>query len=161
CWNIGETCLSVLEERGLTAKRIGLAGLPRLVAHDEWRRLLAGLSGATLVDAEAIVDRQRAIKSPREIVQMRRASEIAALAIARVAAVRGDGITESDLTAEVMRDARRAGAEDIRLMIARPREIGWAFRPPEAQRFDEDAFVLHVAVSWERYWWEATRTFRV
>ncbi len=162
CWNIAEACLSVLEERRLTNKRLGLAGMPRLVPYDEWRVLVAGLGQATLVDAEAIVDRHRAIKSPREIAQMRRASQIAAVASRCVTEVHAEHLTESDLAAEIMRDARRAGAEDIRLMIGRPRQTEWAFRPPEPQRLDEDAtFVLHLAVSWERYWWEATRTFRV
>lgn len=162
CWNIAETCLSVLEERGLTTGRIGLAGLPRLVPYDEWMRLAAGLSGAALIDAETIVDRQRAIKSPNEIAQMRRASQIAHLAVDRVTAVQGEHVTELGLAAEVVREARRAGAEDIRLMIGRPHEIEWAFGPPEERRLDDDdRFVLHVAVSWERYWWEATRTFRV
>jgi hypothetical protein len=33
CWNIAETCVAVLTERGLTGARIGLAGMPRLVPH--------------------------------------------------------------------------------------------------------------------------------
>jgi Xaa-Pro dipeptidase len=162
CWNIAEACVSVLEERGLTNQRLGLAGMPRLVPYDEWRQLVVGLGRAALVDAEAIVDRQRAIKSPREVAQMRRASELAMAAARRLSDVRAGRITESDLAAEIMRDARRAGAEDIRLMIARPAETHWAFRPPEEHRLDEDTtFVLHLAVSWERYWGEVTRTFHV
>ena len=50
---------------------IGLAGMPRLVPHGQWTTLAAGLADATLVNADAIVDRQRAIKSEREIAQIR------------------------------------------------------------------------------------------
>src|SRR5215471_7867485 len=162
CWNIAETCLSVLEDRGLTTKRIGLAGMPRLVPHAEWRRLRDGLTGATLADSEAIVAGQRALKSPREIAQLRRASQLVELAIRTVSDMRTTAITEMDLASEVIRTSRRAGAEDIRLMIAQPKETEWAFHPPEEQRLDETGtFALHLAVSWERYWWEATRTFLV
>lgn len=162
CWNIAEACLSVLEERGLTNHRLGLAAMPRLVPYDEWRQLTAGLGRAMLVDAEALVNRHRAIKSPREVAQMHRASQLAMAAARRITDVRTAGITESDLAAEIMRDARRAGAEDIRLMIARPCETEWAFRPPEDQPLGGNTtFVLHLAVSWERYWSEATRTFHV
>ena len=162
CWNVAEACLSVLEERGLTNTRIGLAGMPRLVPYEDWRQLAAGLGQATLVDAETLVERQRAIKSTREVTQMRRASEIAVMAMRRVADVAAESVTESGLAAEILREARRAGAEDIRLMIARPNDTAWAFRPPEPLNLDDgDTFALHVAVSWERYWWEATRTFRV
>jgi Xaa-Pro aminopeptidase len=160
CWNIAETCLSILEDRGLATTTIGLAGMPRLVPFDEWRLLADGLSRARLVDAEALVDRRRAVKSPREIAQMRRASRIVDLAVQHVGAIRGVPFTESDLAAQLVRSARTAGAEDIRLMLARPQEPDWAFRPPENRRLDPgDQVILHLAVSWERYWWEATRTF--
>ena len=162
CWNLSEACLSVLADRQLTNKTLGLVGMPRLVPYDQWQLLVAALDRATLVDAEAIVDRQRAIKSPREIEQMRRASQVAAAAMKRVIGPRAARLTEMDLAAEVMRNARRAGAEDIRLMIGRPDRMGWTFQPPEQQRLDENAtFALHLAVSWERYWWEVTRTYRV
>src|SRR5262245_61196576 len=40
CWNMAETCVAVLNERGLTTARIGLAAMPRLVPHDDWRTLV-------------------------------------------------------------------------------------------------------------------------
>src|SRR5215470_17156392 len=43
CWQIADTCLAVLAERGLTAARIGLAAMPRLMPHDDWTTLAAGL----------------------------------------------------------------------------------------------------------------------
>jgi Xaa-Pro aminopeptidase len=53
-----------------------------------------------------------------------------------------------------------AGAEDIRLMIRRSQEREGAFRPPEEVAVQPGELLsLHVAVSTERYWAEATRTF--
>jgi hypothetical protein len=61
-----------------------------------------------------------------------------------------------------MREARMRGAEDIRLMVTRPSESDWAFRPAGDVAFHEDDTVsLHLGASWERYWSEAIRTYVV
>jgi len=161
CWNMAETCLAVLAERGLTKSRIGLAAMPRLVPHGDWARLAAGLVDATLVDAEDLVDRRRAIKSDREIAQVRRAGEIVLHAMESVAqAAPSSG--ESRVAADVMRAARIQGAEDIRVMVARTCDAGWAFRPVEDVAFREgDTLGVLLAASWERYWSQSIRTFRV
>ena len=155
CWDMANTCLAVLAERKLTTASIGLAGLPRLVPHADWATLAAGLVHAKLVGAEDLVDDQRAIKSVREIAQVRRASEIVRRAL--------DGLTSSNeslLAAHVMREARRQGAEDLRLMVARQVEGSWIFRPPEEAEIREgDTVALALSVSWERYWAHATQTF--
>jgi len=160
CWNMAGECLAALTERGLTRARIGLAGMPRLVPHADWQTLTAGLSAATLVDAEDLVDRERAIKSDREVGQMQRASAIVTQgleSIARLAPSAG----EWRLVADVMREARIEGAEDLRVLIARPREADWAFRPvDDVTCRDGDVISVLLAASWERYWSESIRTFR-
>jgi Xaa-Pro aminopeptidase len=162
CWNMADTCLAVLADRGLTAATIGLAGLPRLVPHEEWSTLAAGLARATLVEAEDVVDRQRAIKSAREIAQVRRASHIVDQALASVSEGRPAAADEARLAALVMRAARMRGAEDIRLLMARPGEAEWAFRTAGDAAFCEgDTLSVHLGASWERYWSEAIRTYVV
>ena len=161
-WDLAGTCLTVLAERGLSASTIGLAGMPRLVPCKEWRTLIAGLGQATLVDAEALLDRMRAAKSPREVAQIERASRLVDLAMQRVTATRAAGMSEMDVIAEAVRAARMAGAEDVRLMLARPDERDWAFRPPENRGIESnDTVFLHIAASWERYWSAAICTFRL
>jgi Xaa-Pro aminopeptidase len=161
CWNMAETCLEVVGERRLTNARIGLAALPRLMPHADWRMLATGLSAATLVDAEDLVDRCRAIKSEREVAQIRHASEIVHVALESITRVPAS-IGEWHLVAHVMREARLQGAEDIRVLIAKPREAESAFRPVEDIPFaDREAVSVLLAASWERYWSEAVRTFRV
>src|SRR5262245_7922621 len=76
CWNMAETCPPVLEERGLSRGTIGLAAMPRLVPHAEWTTLASGVPDAVFVDAEDLVWECRAIKSAREVRQVRRAAEI-------------------------------------------------------------------------------------
>jgi Xaa-Pro aminopeptidase len=159
---MADTCLAVLADRDLTAATIGLAGLPRLVPHEEWSALAAGLARATLVEAEDIVDRQRAIKSPREIAQVRRASHIVDQALASVSGGRPAHADEARLAALVMREARMRGVEDIRLLIARTSEPDWAFRPAGDTAFAEgDMVSIHLGASWERYWSAAIRTYVV
>ncbi len=159
CWNMAETCLTVLAERGLTSSTIGLAGLPRLVPHAEWSTLIARLDRATLVDAEDLVSRQRAIKSSHEIALVQRASQIVHHALQHLPTIRPPIVNEARIAALVMREARMRGAEDIRLLIARPREPEWAFRPAEDATIDEgETLCVQLSASWERYWSEAIRT---
>jgi Xaa-Pro aminopeptidase len=156
CWNIAETCLTVLEERNVTAGRIGLAAMPRLVPHPEWTTLTAGLARAKLVDAEDLVDALRTIKSTLEVAQLRRASRIVRRALAKLPPMPD----ELELAAQVIHRARSDGAEDIRLLVARPQQEHWALRPPEPALIRRGELIsLMVSASWERYWSEATRTF--
>jgi Xaa-Pro aminopeptidase len=159
CWNMAATCLAVLAERGLTTATIGLAGMPRLVPAAEWQTLVAGLDRATLMDAEGLVDEHRAIKSAREIAQVQRASRIVDYALRSLTTIRAAIVDEASVAAHVIREARMLGAEDIRLLIARPQEVEWAFRPPEEATIHvgETVFV-YLSASQERYWSEATRT---
>jgi len=159
CWDIAGVCLEVLADRGLMRGRIGLAGMPRLVPFADWRTLVAGLDRATLVDAESLVDGHRAIKSVREIGHVRAASRIVDHAMGGLRSI--PIADEASLAARVMRDARLHGAEDVRLLIGRPQEVEWAFRPPEEARIHHgDTVFVYLGASWERYWAETTRTFR-
>ncbi len=161
CWNIGETCLAALEDRHLTGARLGLAGLPRLMPHADWRTLAAGLAGAALVDAEDLVVRCRAIKSDREVAQIRRASAIVAAALESVLHS-GSFAGESELAAHIMRTARIRGAEDIRLLIFKSGDADAAFRPVEDAALTEgETIAVLLSASRERYWSEAIRTVRV
>jgi Xaa-Pro aminopeptidase len=160
CWNMAETCLAVLKERDLLQAAIGLAAMPRLAPHGEWRTLASGLPQAKLVDAEDLVWEQRARKSTREVRQVQRASKIVRHAFDAVPS--SIHATEMSLAAQLFRDARMQGAEDIRMMVAPLAGHDWAFRPPEARAIDDGTRIaVMFRASWERYWSEATRTFIV
>ena len=54
------------------------------------------------------------------------------------------------------------GAEDVRILMARPKDAPWAFRPPEDSPIAPgDRVIIYFAVEYERYWSEAVRTFAV
>lgn len=161
CWNLAGECLLVLKERDLLHGRIGLAGLPRLMPFADWRVLTGGLEVATLVDVESQVDALRMIKSPRELAQIERATHLVHTTLARVPTMER-APDETALAAAVIREARRLGAEDIRIALGRHEEGRWVFAPPQHGPIASgDRLAITVAASWERYWSQATRTFDV
>lgn len=160
CGNVGETCASVLAEKTLLSATVGLAGVRRLMPYGQCQTLLAALDHAKLVDAEPFVEALRSIKSSREIAQVRRASQIVRRVLENVAAKHSGPVNESMLAADLMRDARIQGAEDVRVLIATPLESGWTFRPvQDAAIGNGEKIVLHIAACWERYWAESARTY--
>ena len=157
CGDIAETCITALAEKNLLNGTIGLAGVRRLMPHASWTRLSSALENAMFVDAEPFLDRLRSLKSDRETSQIRRAARIVHRALGAMG-----GTNEWLLTAAITRDARMQGAEDVRVLIARPSQPAWAFRPPEESAIGEsETVIVHLRASWERYWAEVTRTFVV
>ena len=107
------------------------------------------------------MDALRAIKSARELAQIAHATRLVHEALADVPAL-GDTPDEMALTAGVIRDVRRLGAEDVRVSLGRHIEGRWLFAPPQHSPLAPgDRFAVGIAASWERYWSEATRTFDV
>ena len=161
CWNLAGECVQILKERNLLRGRIGLAGLPRLMPFAEWRALTGGLEAGALVDVEAQVDAVRMLKSPRELAQIERATHLVHTALAGASRMER-AADEMALAAGVIREARRLGAEDIRVALGRHMDGRWVFAPPQrATLATGDRFAITVAASWERYWSESTRTFDV
>jgi len=162
CWDIAETCSAALAEKDLLGATLGFAGVRRLMPYDQWQKLSAAIVGAKRVDAEAFVDKLRAVKSDREIARVRRASRIILGALDSLEATGFRAANESLVAARLIHDARVQGAEDVRVLIARPREQGWSFRPPEDFAIGNgETVIFHMAASWERYWSEAVRSFAV
>lgn len=160
CGDIAATCATALAEKNLLSETMGLAGIRRMMPYDQWRKLSADLEGADFKNAEPFIDRLRAIKSAREIAQVRSAGQIVHRTLDELNTRRFEILNESRVAADLMRDARMQGAEDVRVLIARPHESGWAFRPPEDRTIAEgETVIVHLGASWERYWSEAIRTY--
>lgn len=162
CSDVSETGLAVLAEKGLRSASLGLAGVRRYMAHSQWLTLAEGLQRVKLVHVDHLVNRLRAIKSTREIAQVRRASQIVRRALEEDATTRRGVTNESLLAAHLIRGARLAGAEDIRLLIGKPLESEWSLRPVEDVAIrNGEKIILHVVACRERYWAEAMRTYLV
>lgn len=107
-----ETLAALMRERGYGRKRIGLelenyyfSAKAYLVLRDE-------LPDATLIDATALVNWQRTVKSDEEIVFMRRAARISEKIVDGIMERVEPGMKKNDLVAEIYGDAIRGVDDD-------------------------------------------------
>ncbi|OGP67073.1 MAG: hypothetical protein A2169_08125 [Deltaproteobacteria bacterium RBG_13_47_9] len=162
CGEISKECVKYLEEKKLTPSTLGFVGLKQLMPNDQWQFLLESLPQYNIIDSNPLLKEMRMIKSQRETDQIRRSSRILVHAFDFIAQAAFSECNERELEARLRREARLEGAEDFRMLIAKPREERWAFRlPEETEIFPEETVILYLAVQLERYWAEAVRTFMV
>ncbi len=160
--DITSSCVKYLEQLGLFPSTIGLAGLKQLMPYLQLQSFYKSLSGCKIVDADHIVSDMRMVKSPRERDQIQRASRVLTGAFDIIASAPLESLNEIILEATLDRYARLEGAEDVRILIAKPREEKWAFRPVEdSQMLPGETIIIYLAVELERYWSEIIRTFVV
>jgi len=98
-------CQEVITPRGWAAARIGVELDNYYYSAAAHRALQTALPQATLIDAEALVNWQRAVKSAQEIVYMRRAARIVEAMHARVLDVIEPGMRKNDLVAQIYHTA--------------------------------------------------------
>jgi Xaa-Pro aminopeptidase len=160
CGDVSKECMRYLEERKLIPSTLGHVGLRQLMPNDQLQFLFESLSQCKIIDSNHLLSEMRMVKSQREIDQIRRSSRIIVHVFDFIAEVTLPEMSERAVEARLRREVRLEGAEDFRMLIAKPREERWAFRPPEEQKISSgETIILHLAVELERYWAEATRTF--
>jgi Xaa-Pro aminopeptidase len=100
-----------LRQLGFTSGRVGTdIGTPASLAN--LASLVAGVGpGTELVDANALLNQARLVKSPGEVVLMRHASAIVDGAMRRAIAMLAPGVRECDVLAEVMHEFYTHNAE--------------------------------------------------
>ncbi|MFH1646703.1 MAG: M24 family metallopeptidase [Chloroflexota bacterium] len=158
--DVAGSCVKYLEELGLLSATIGLAGFRELMPYNQLQPFLKSLAGCKTVDANHIIRGMRMVKSPKERDQVTRASRILTHVFETIVRTPPKDRNELTLDAALDREARLEGAEDVRLLYAKPREAGWTFRPVEdSQLSPGDTVIIYLAVEFERYWAEAIRTF--
>lgn len=104
---------AILTELGLTQARLGVEfdayGLTAL----NGQRLVAALEGfAVLVESSDIITRQRAVKSPEELVYVRKAAALADAALDAANRLAVPGAFEGDILAEMQGAVFRGGGDD-------------------------------------------------
>lgn len=158
--DVSKECVKYLKEKNLTNSTIGFVGIFELMPYYQVEFLSESLNKGKILNAEHIIQSLRMVKSQREVDQIHRSSRIIKKLFSFITETKFQNLNEKELEAIIYREARLEGAEDIRLMIARPKESPWAFRPPE--RIDvlsDETIILNISVEYERYWAEAARTF--
>ncbi len=158
--DVSKECLRYLEEKNLINSNIGFAGIFELMPYHQFEFLSENLSHSKIIDADHIIKKLRMVKSQREVDQIRRSSRIIRNLFSIITDIRFQTLNERELEAMIYREARLEGAEDIRIMIARPMQVPWAFRPLESMEVSPyETIILNISVEYERYWAEAAKTF--
>lgn len=122
--------VAAIRERGLDNAHIGIAGLRFILSAGSYAALQAGLPDVTWVDADDLLDRIRAVKSPLEQQQNRELWEVAKTAMTHFAALVPDakGMPQRELAAEITKHVWAAGARDILIFMG---ETANASDPPD------------------------------
>jgi Xaa-Pro aminopeptidase len=153
-------CVNYLKEKNYVASKIGMAGLYPFMSYGELQRLTESAKGCEFVDAGHIVRSMRMIKSARECDQVRRAARIVRNTLDAISGM--VPIDERSFEIKIDWAARIQGPEDVRILLGRPKQAGWALKPHgDAVLASGDAIIVYLAVSFEQYWAEAVATFVV
>ena len=162
CGDVPRECITSLKEKKLIPSTVGFAGVRQLMPNNQLEFLIESLGQSRIVDADHLIREARMVKSPREIDQISRASRILARALTFISETPFPNLSERLLEATVCRETRLEGAEDFRMMIAKPKAGTWAFRPSEETSLSPgETVIVYLAVEFERYWAEGARTYTV
>lgn len=161
CPDVSRGCAGYLKEKGSIPGTIGFAGLKQLMPQYQLKFLTDTIRGCDIVDADSIIRKLRMVKSARECDQVRRASRIVKGLFDFITDSSFPNMNERAVEAMLYREARFEGAEDVRVLFAKPLERKYALRPTEDVTINPgDIVIMFVAVAYERYWSEGIRTFR-
>ena len=103
---------AILRDKGYAAKRVGVELENYYFSAKAYLTLAESLPEADLVDATALVNWQRAIKSNEEIVFMRKAARISEKIVDGAIERIEPGLNKNELAAEIYRDAIRGVDDD-------------------------------------------------
>ncbi len=111
-WYVTPTIVTELKRRGLDRGRIGIAGYEFIVGAGAFHRLQEGLPDAALINADHMMNRVRAIKSPLEVQQIRELWAMTKGAMERFVTHLEPGMTEKQASMESVRYIHEHGARN-------------------------------------------------
>jgi ectoine hydrolase len=106
-----EHLVKVVRELGWSDRRTGVEMDNYYYSATSHRVLVEGLSGSEVVDATGLVNWQRTVKTPQELVYMRRAARIVERMHETIFAMIEPGVRKNDLVAEIYRTGIRGTEE--------------------------------------------------
>jgi Xaa-Pro dipeptidase len=110
-----EATAKLLEERGLSAKRLGIETYPWAMPVPTYLRLKEALPHAELVDASDVVATVKVIKSPAEIECIREAARLTSLGMCAALDAYKEGATDNDVAAAAYETLIAGGSETMSL----------------------------------------------
>ena len=153
-----------IADKGLSGGRIGLE-LWGYAPHASVMEALAGAlrkGGATVEDHWTLVEKQRFVKSDLEIQHVRKAAEIADLAMVAARDTIRSGIMETEIEGVIMGTMMKAGGgyPGIRTMIGSGPRSGTHHSPPTRRQIKQgDMVFVDFCGCYDRYHVNINRTF--
>jgi Xaa-Pro dipeptidase len=149
--------VAAIRDKGLAKSRIGIAGMRFILSAGSYAELQAQLPDVTWLDADALIDGIRAVKSPLEQQQNRELWQVAKTAMEHFVQLVPDaqGMPQRALAAEVTKQIWAAGARDILIFMG---ETANASDPPSDAPMrctDKVRFHLEICGS-SGHWCEIT-----
>ena len=155
-----KTLVSLIEEKKLTAGKIGLVSVEELLPIKEWNEITKSLPGIRTARRTTLLDALRGSKEPHEIEALRGAAKVVAGAFEIAAKALAPGRVVREALSQVERYIRANGAEDVRIMVASGEQTLVSMRPMDSRVLQaDDVVLLYVAAEVQRYWAEGARTF--
>jgi Xaa-Pro aminopeptidase len=152
--------VKLVNDRNLSAARIGLVGTRVSLPIAEWDAIAAELPDVVWAERDAQYALVRQTKDAAEDGALRRSAAAVAAAMREAEQALRPGRTVREATAQIDRVLRFAAAEDIRILIASGAGAGMGLRPPDERRLNAgDTVLLHIQLEVQRYWSQASRTF--
>lgn len=149
--------VDAIKERGLEKRRIGIAGLRFILAAGSLAELQKALPNAKLFDADNLMDKVRAIKSPLEIKQEHELWDIAKAAMDHFGELvkTAKGTPDRVIASEVTKNLWAAGARDILIFMG---EQPGVTEPPQGRPLKcEDKVRFHLEICGHSgHWCELT-----
>ena len=148
----------VLREKGLSGRKVGVDETELTLEVYLWLRKL----GVEPVPFSGVIRELRARKTAEELVHMREAVRLAALAVRKVEALAGEGLTEAELAAEAGFIMERNGGEKSFVGVQfGPNAALPHWRPSGTSVLGSGLLVVDLGARVFGYNSDLTRTFRV
>ena len=146
----------LLRDRGVATGRLGLEEQVRFLVVDGLRRDAAS---AQLVSATPVTAGCRMFKSAAELALMQRASDITLAAFKAAFATLREGMTQYDLSGNMMAALRRVGGDDPWALVGLGKSSAFPHGSVQAQRLREgDIVLLDAGCALHDYQSDITRT---
>jgi Xaa-Pro aminopeptidase len=139
---------------------IGLCGVDDCLPANDWFAIEEALPLIRWVPRDGTIALMRARKETFEIEAIRRSTALADLALDAARNVIKPGVSMRVVIAELDRQVRSQGAEDVRFLIASGPQVGTALQPVDDRILQSgDTALIYCAVQNQRYWGEAAQTY--
>ncbi len=151
---VAPNMVKAIQEKGLARARIGLVGFYWIMPAGMVDLLKRELPGAQFVDADALLNDIRMLKSPLEIQQIHELWDVAKQAMARFVEVVEPGRTQRELAAEAQKVVLANGGRDMLVFIS---EDGSANTPQDEPLVCDGIVTYHMEICGESgHWCELT-----